>query len=178
MKRNLLSENMLRFGTKNLNNKSKRKLVFESVMQTIKEHKLEKYVRRHLSEQGQTHAISSRLSDFTPQELAKMKDLKTNAAAVQNILGMNADGKFGPQTKACVKYWQGTVGLNTDGIVGDDTAFQMMQDSNDNYGGGTLGNGKWMYSEPFSKQEGQMIQQYCASKTPSQAAPVKFKRYS
>ena len=46
--KNLLSENMLRFGTKNLSDSAKRKLVFESIMQTIKEHGLHNAVRRSL----------------------------------------------------------------------------------------------------------------------------------
>jgi hypothetical protein len=46
--KNLLSENMLRFGTKNLSESTKRKLVFESIMQTINEHGLHNAVRRSL----------------------------------------------------------------------------------------------------------------------------------
>jgi len=46
--KNLLSENMLRFGTKNLSESSTRKLVFESIMQTINEHGLQSAVRRGL----------------------------------------------------------------------------------------------------------------------------------
>ena len=50
--KNLLSENMLRFGTKNLTESAKRKLVFESIMQTIKEHGLQSAVKRVLNEQA------------------------------------------------------------------------------------------------------------------------------
>ena len=50
--KNLLSENMLRFGTKNLTESAKRKLVFESIMQTIKEHGLQSAVKRELNEQA------------------------------------------------------------------------------------------------------------------------------
>jgi len=50
--KNLLSENMLRFGTKNLTESAKRKLVFESIMQTIKEHGLQSAVKRGLNEQA------------------------------------------------------------------------------------------------------------------------------
>ena len=53
MSKNLLSENMLRFGTKNLSEGSKRNLVLESVMETIKEHGLHNEVKRRLNE-GQT----------------------------------------------------------------------------------------------------------------------------
>ena len=48
--KNLLSENMLRFGTKNLSESAKKKLVFESIMQTIKEHGLTDVIRKQLTE--------------------------------------------------------------------------------------------------------------------------------
>jgi len=48
MNMKLLSENMLRFGTKNLSEGAKRNLVLESVMQTIKEHGLHYDVKRRL----------------------------------------------------------------------------------------------------------------------------------
>ena len=50
MNKNLLSENMLRFGTKNLSEGAKRNLVLESVMETIKEHGLHNEVKRRLNE--------------------------------------------------------------------------------------------------------------------------------
>lgn len=48
----MLSENMMRFGTKNLGPEQKRRLTLESVMQTINEHGLHGEVRRRLSEQA------------------------------------------------------------------------------------------------------------------------------
>jgi hypothetical protein len=48
--KNLLSENMLRFGTKNLSESTKKKLVFESIMQTIKEHGLTDVIHKQLTE--------------------------------------------------------------------------------------------------------------------------------
>ena len=64
--KNLLSENMLRFGTKNLTESAKRKLVFESIMQTIKEHGLQSAVKRGLNEQ----AVSYEGGGPTPTEPA------------------------------------------------------------------------------------------------------------
>jgi hypothetical protein len=49
--KNMLSENMMRFGTKNLGPEQKRRLTLESVMQTINEHGLHREVRRRLFEQ-------------------------------------------------------------------------------------------------------------------------------
>jgi len=48
--KNLLSENMLRFGTKNLSETSKRQLTLESIMQTIHENGLASAVKQRLSE--------------------------------------------------------------------------------------------------------------------------------
>ena len=46
--KNLLSENMLRFGTKNLSEAAKRELVLKSIMETINEHGLHNAVKRQL----------------------------------------------------------------------------------------------------------------------------------
>lgn len=49
--KNLLSENMLRFGTKNLSEAAQRELILKSIMETINEHGLHTDVRRHIMEQ-------------------------------------------------------------------------------------------------------------------------------
>lgn len=48
--KNLLSENMLRFGTKNLSESQKKELTLKSIMKTIKEHGLTESVKSLLSE--------------------------------------------------------------------------------------------------------------------------------
>jgi hypothetical protein len=48
--KNLLSENMLRFGTKNLSEAAQRELVLKSIMETINEHGLHNAVRSRLIE--------------------------------------------------------------------------------------------------------------------------------
>jgi hypothetical protein len=50
--KNLLSENMLRFGTKNLTETAKKELVLKSIMETINQHGLRKEVRNALTEQA------------------------------------------------------------------------------------------------------------------------------
>jgi hypothetical protein len=50
--KNLLSENMLRFGTKNLSEAAQRELVLKSIMETINEHGLHNAVRSRLMEQS------------------------------------------------------------------------------------------------------------------------------
>ena len=49
--KNLLSENMLRFGTKNLSEAAQRELILKSIMETINAHGLHTDVRRHIMEQ-------------------------------------------------------------------------------------------------------------------------------
>ncbi len=44
---------------------------------------------------------------------------------LQQKLGLNADGVFGPGTEAKVKEWQAANGLTADGIVGDGTWSKM-----------------------------------------------------
>lgn len=50
--KNLLSENMLRFGTKNLSEAAQRELVVKSIMETINAHGLHGAVRQRLMEQA------------------------------------------------------------------------------------------------------------------------------
>jgi hypothetical protein len=50
--KNLLSENMLRFGTKNLTETAKKELVLKSIIETIDQHGLRKEVRNALTEQA------------------------------------------------------------------------------------------------------------------------------
>jgi hypothetical protein len=46
-------------------------------------------------------------------------------SAVQRVVGVSADGSFGPQTTDAVKKWQSAHGLTADGIVGPATAQAM-----------------------------------------------------
>lgn len=73
--KNLLSENMLRFGTKNLSEAAQRELVLKSIMETINEHGLHGAVRRSLTEQTGTD----------PAWLTTAKD---------ELAGKNANGNF------------------------------------------------------------------------------------
>jgi len=52
MSKNLLSENMLRFGTKNLSEWQQRELIVKSIMETINQHGLHGDVRNRLMEQS------------------------------------------------------------------------------------------------------------------------------
>jgi len=49
--KNILSENMQRFGTKNLTEAAKKKLIVKSIMETIDQHGLHKQIKSALNEQ-------------------------------------------------------------------------------------------------------------------------------
>ena len=50
--KNLLSENMMRFGTKNLSEAAQKELVVKSIMETIEQHGLSNVIRKKLTEQA------------------------------------------------------------------------------------------------------------------------------
>ena len=50
--KNTLSENMFRFGTKNLSESGQKELIVKSIMQTINEHGLNNVIRKKLTEQA------------------------------------------------------------------------------------------------------------------------------
>lgn len=57
--KNILSENMQRFGTKNLTEAAKKKLMFKSIMETIDQHGLHKAVKTALTEQAMSTIASA-----------------------------------------------------------------------------------------------------------------------
>lgn len=64
--KNLLSENMLRFGTKNLSNSAKQELVVTAIMETINQHGLGNVIKKKLAEQAEP-------STFGPFSVAKLR---------------------------------------------------------------------------------------------------------
>jgi putative chitinase len=53
--------------------------------------------------------------------LLKLGSTGEDVVKLQNKLGVDPIGKFGPKTEAAVKAWQSSNGLTADGIVGDGT---------------------------------------------------------
>lgn len=53
--------------------------------------------------------------------LLKLGSTGDDVVKLQNKLGVDPIGKFGPKTEAAVKAWQSSNGLTPDGIVGDGT---------------------------------------------------------
>lgn len=77
--KNLLSENMMRFGTKNLSEAAKKELVLKSIMETIDQHGLQKEVRNALTEA------------MAPVQIVKavriaMKGLGTDEQAIYKVI--------------------------------------------------------------------------------------------
>nr|WP_246499363.1 peptidoglycan-binding domain-containing protein [Azospirillum soli] len=50
---------------------------------------------------------------------------QTRIQQIQTIVGVKADGVYGPATKAAVASWQSAHGLTADGVVGPKTTAAM-----------------------------------------------------
>ena len=78
--KSLLSENMLRFGTKNLTATSKQELIVKSIMETIDQHGLRKTIYNRLVEQSEE-----------PVDMTKWQaDIKQQIGGVEKDLGTSA----------------------------------------------------------------------------------------
>ena len=60
--------------------------------------------------------------------LLKLGSVGDDVVKLQQKLGIDPIGKFGPKTEAAVKAWQAQNGLTADGIVGDGTWGKMMNE--------------------------------------------------
>ena len=61
--------------------------------------------------------------------LLKLGSTGEDVVKLQQKLGVDPIGKFGPKTEAAVKSWQSSNGLTADGIVGDGTWAKMFAES-------------------------------------------------
>ncbi len=61
-------------------------------------------------------------SDLFFNEVLSIGDSGDNVEELQKLLGIYADGEFGPQTKKCVKIFQKKVNIEDDGIIGPETS--------------------------------------------------------
>ena len=61
--------------------------------------------------------------------LLKLGSEGEDVKKLQNKLGVDPIGKFGPKTEAAVKAWQSSNGLTADGIVGDGTWSKLFSES-------------------------------------------------
>lgn len=86
--KNLLSENMLRFGTKNLSEAAQRELVLKSIMETINEYGLHGAIRQRLTEQEYPKAGEVIVVNGGTKEIPVPTDTKTNAEASRIIGGL------------------------------------------------------------------------------------------
>ena len=102
--KNLLSENMLRFGTKNLSEAAQRELTLKSIMETINEHGLHNEIRSRLTEapstyegsmeslyQGVVNALNKSLKAYQTANPAVIKFQNTVFAWNKKGLGKPAD---------------------------------------------------------------------------------------
>jgi hypothetical protein len=57
-------------------------------------------------------------ADCTITATLRVGSVGTEVSCLQSMIGVTADGKFGPMTKASVMAWQASKGLVADGVVG------------------------------------------------------------
>ena len=82
--KNLLSENMIRFGTKNLSESAQKELIVKSIMQTINEHGLQSAVRRSLlTEQTDVDLMTDPLAPAALKSLNSQYTQGTKLPAVR-----------------------------------------------------------------------------------------------
>lgn len=90
--KNILSENMLRFGVKNLSESNKKRLTLESILKTIEEYGLSEQVRQALTEQKN---ISLKVNDLEGDKFVDKKGRRifdTNPNLVYGLT-LSADGQ-------------------------------------------------------------------------------------
>lgn len=94
--KSLLSENMMRFGTKNLNEAAKKELTLKSILETIDQHGLQLEVRRALTEAdapAKDFAFEADTFAFNP---ASLKKIGVKFKATQPDPDGGVDKTFGP----------------------------------------------------------------------------------
>lgn len=93
--KNLLSENMLRFGTKNLSEAAQKQLTLKSILETIDQHGLHLEVRRALTEANAPQPTFA-FEDGTNFDPAMLKKIGVKFKAPQPDPEGGVDKTFGP----------------------------------------------------------------------------------
>lgn len=92
--KNLLSENMMRFGTKNLSEAAQKELVVKSIMETINQHGLQNVIRKKLTEA----APDPRYLGYAQKVLGQLMTALGGADDEQGVLtALQMIPKFGGQ---------------------------------------------------------------------------------
>jgi len=94
---------------------------------------------------------------------------------VQEIVGVPADGNFGPATEAAVKKWQAANGLTADGLVGRGTLGKMgLLDTDASLTEATPEKASGLYTKkPYTTSNGLKVIEYFMPKDEYLAGPVK-----
>ena len=113
--KNLLSENMLRFRTKNLSEAVQRELVLKSIMETINEHGLHGAVRQRLTEQQQVPKdLATFIENYRNAVIAAFPNVFANTPGKTDATGYILFPGNNPQEYVYV-YTNGAVTLPNDG---------------------------------------------------------------
>jgi hypothetical protein len=84
--KNLLSENMMRFGTKNLSEAAQTELVVKSIMETIKQHGLTNVIREKLAEQVDTAKATGTAQKIVGMLMVALGSVNSDEQKVLNAL--------------------------------------------------------------------------------------------
>jgi len=111
--KNILSENMLRFGTKNLSEAAQRQLVVKSIMETINQHGLHNAVRRRLMEQTVNENVTTYVENYRKAVITAFPNTFANVAGKNDATGYIPFPGNNPQEYIYV-YTNGAVTLPND----------------------------------------------------------------
>ena len=94
---------------------------------------------------------------------------------IQEIVGVKADGQFGPGTEAAVKKWQASNGLTADGIVGRGTLAKMgLADTDSSLVEGIPEKATGLYTKkPYTTSNGLEVIEYFMPKDEYLSGPIK-----
>jgi len=125
--KNILSENMQRFGTKNLTESAKKKLIVKSIMETINQHGLQEAVKSALNEEVSIKAAADkvRAQYFSPDVL----------------FGIDNQNRFFIKTPTDKGIAAGIMGSRGIGVANTDKFHEYMLARKDMYLGGPRGRG-------------------------------------
>jgi len=96
---------------------------------SLTESDLRRIVRKVISEAYFQNSREEELEYLQGKLKDKNGKVQDPTTRIQNILTLRSDGKMGPQTKKCLRWFQKKMNLNPDGIVGPKTAEALLSNN-------------------------------------------------
>jgi peptidoglycan hydrolase-like protein with peptidoglycan-binding domain len=105
--------------------------------------------------------------------ILKLGSSGATVVALQKVLGLNADGAFGPKTEIAVKEWQAKNGLVADGIAGPSTLAKMQIATTDQSESTPTPSTKEFTKSQYTTSNGLVVNQYFLPANEYLKGPVK-----